>query len=181
MSYGRSRGYARRLMPARRKPRWQWVRENVNNASPNATLNTIDLLSNWRTHAGITVNLPEITIWRIHLKISVTISIAAAVAANDAILNTVFVDGMNATILNQTTNTYDQPDLLFEHMYLTEYTMLTGNTGMAGEIGLYKTYDIRSHRKLQSIDDTLYLQLATTGQPQITAYSYAASILQRYS
>ncbi len=168
------------IMP-RRKPRWQWVRENVNNASPNATLNTIDLLSNWRTHAGITVNLPEITIWRIHLKISVTISIAAAVAANDAILNTVFVDGMNATILNQSTNTYDQPDMLFDHMYLTEYTMLTGNTGMAGEIGLYKTYDIKSHRKLQSVDDTLYLQLATTGQPMITAYSYAASILQRYA
>ena len=157
------------------------MRENVNNASPNATLNTIDLLSNWRTHAGITVNLPEITIWRVHLKISATISIAAAVAANDSILNTVFVDGMNATILNQSSNTYDQPDMLFEHMYLTEYTMLTGNTGAAGEIGLFKEYDIKAHRKLQSIDDTLFLQLATTGQPQITAYSYAASILLKYA
>lgn len=174
------RHYRRSIMP-RRKPRWQWVRETVNNASPNATLNTIDLLSNWRTHAGITVNLPEITIWRIHLKITITISSAAALAANDGVLITSFVDGMNATILNQVSNSYDQPDLIYSMLFAGESAMLTGSVGAQTELVLYKEFDVRSHRKLQSIDDTLFLQLASSGQSMITGYSYSASILQRYS
>lgn len=161
----------------RSRHRWQWIRETVNNASPNATLNLIDVLTNWRTHAGITINLPEITIWRIKLRISIIVSAAGVVAANDGVLVTTFVDGMSQVALNQLTNGYDEPDLIYSFFYVTQYAMASGNTGAAGTIPLYAEYDIKSHRKLRAIDDTLFLQLAASGQTQITGYSYSAAIL----
>lgn len=155
----------------RRRGRFEWLRDTINNASPNATLNTIDLMANYKSHLGISVNLPEISIWRLRLKISITISQAAALAANDGVLVTVFTDGQNQTLLNQLTNGYDERDMLYNMMYSSEYAFNTAVTGASSELILYKEFDIKTHRSLRSVDDTLFLQLAASGQTQITGYS----------
>lgn len=161
----------------RRKHHWQWIRNTSNNASPNSTLDNVDLLSNFRTQLGISVNLPEITIWRIHLKISIVITVNNPLISADGVLLTVFVDGQNQTLLNQSTNPYDQRDLMYDYLYASQTVQQSsGNLGTQNYV-LYKEYDIKSHRKLVSLDDTLFLQLAASGNASIDSYSWSQSVL----
>jgi hypothetical protein len=44
---------------------------------------------------------------------------------------------------------------------------------------LYKTYDVRSHRKLDNVNSSLWLTLSETGNAVLTDYSYTASILMK--
>lgn len=143
----------------------------------NATLMNVDTFAGYRTAAGITINLPEITIWRFRLKISLKVTIAAAMAANDAVHLTMFTDGQSQTPLNQSSNPLDQQDMWWDTIYLTEAVMTGSSTTSAGTFVLYKEYDIRARRKFRSQQDTVWLQLATTGQPQITDCSVSQSIL----
>lgn len=162
----------------RRPHRWIWVRETTNNASPSATLNNLDFLSAWRTHTGISVNLPEITVWRFKLKISIRVTLAAAVQPNDGVLLTTFVDSTSQTLSSQLTNPFDQPDMIYEFMYCNETTKMSGlGAAAASAMPLYVSRDIRARRKLRSIDDSLQGQLAASGQAQITHYSYSSAIL----
>jgi len=136
-----------------------------------------DVLSGYRTAAGITITLPEVTIWGVKLRISIKVTIAAVLAANDAVLITMFTDGQSQTILNQSSNPLDQEDMLFSALYLTKSVMYGSSTTGAGTFVLYEEYDIKAHRRLKQAQDTLFLQFATTGQPQITEASVAQSIL----
>lgn len=167
------------IMP-RRKRKWIWIRESVNDPAPaSGTLSTTDLLSTFRTHGGITINLPELTIWRIKLRISITISLAATVNENDGVLATVFVDSLNQTMLNQLTNPFDEKDMIYSMMYATKtLSQSTGNsTGAQTNVCLYEEYDIKARRRLRAIDDTLWLQFASSGQASVTGWSYSAAIL----
>ena len=160
----------------RKRNRWQWVRQSYQ-PTVNATLMNVDALSGYRTAAGITINLPEITIWRVRLRISIKVTIAAALAANDGVMVSVFTEGQSVTPLNQVSNPLDQRDMLSSMLYLSEPCMTGAATGAAGTFYLYKEYDIKAHRRLQSAQDTLFVQLASSGQVQIADVSFSQSIL----
>lgn len=162
-----------------RRTKWLWIRQTVNNAVPSATLNTIDLMFNYRSHLGIQINLPDITIWRIRLKISIIITGAATVASNDGVLVTVFKDGLNQTVLSQLLNAYDEQDLIYEMLYVTETAKSSTDSTAAGTYVLFKELDIKTHRALRSVDDTLFLQLASSGQTNIVNYSYSMACLAK--
>lgn len=176
------RRFFRRSSRARNRHRWQWIRQTVNNASPNATLNSIDLLNNFKTHAGITINLPDMVIWRLRLKVSITIGITGGtVGANDGILVTSFVDSVNQVVVNQLTDAMDQHDLVYDMLYAYETIAKTTNVRGTGTVVLYMEYDLKSHRRFQSIDDTLWLQLAASGNATISEYSFSTAILTKIS
>jgi len=164
---------------ARRTTHWQWIRETVNNAAPNASLNNIDLMDNFKTHAGITINLPEIVIWRIKLQISIKVTVTSPAAPNDGVLATVFVDGTNQVLLNQVSNAMDEKDMIYDFLFSYETIAHSDNAIATTTVALYRNMDIRVHRKLSTIDSTLWLQLASSGTAVISLYSYSAAILTR--
>lgn len=171
--------FARRRSFARRR-HWIWIRDTVNNAAPGASPVLLDMLSVFKTHAGITINLPEFRIWRIRLKVSISVTITGGTTtSNDGVLLTVFVDGMNQTPLNQLTNSQDEAHMVYDFLY-TYATISQGfltDSFAAGAVPLYKEYDIKAHRRLRSIDDTLFIQIAASGNAVIHDYSYSYSIL----
>lgn len=172
MAY-RRRGFRRSF---RKRGRFRMIRNTANNASPNAALNNIDLLANFRATAGITINLPEFTIWRVRIKISIIIGGESTLNSNDGVLMTLFVDGQGQTPLNQTTNSFDEQHMHYDFMYATETMKYSTDSQSPTNVCLFKEYDVTIHRKLRSLNDTLWLQLATTGNSTITNYSYSAVI-----
>jgi hypothetical protein len=164
---------------ARRTTHWQWIRETVNNATPNGAINNVDLLSGFKAHAGITINLPEIVIWRIRLQISIKVTVTNPTVPNDGVLATVFVDGTNQTLLNQVSNAMDEKDMIYDFLYVYETVANTDNVIATATAALYRNMDIRVHRKLSAIDSTLFLQLASSGTAVINLYSYSSAILVR--
>jgi len=169
MPYRRS--YARRMV-ARRRPRWEFIRHLVQ-PTLNATLINFDLLQAFRTNAGISINLPEFTVWRIRLQISIKVTIAAAMAANDAVLATVFVDSQMQSPLNRVSNPWDQRDMVFFPLFLSKYATQANQGTAAGTYMMYQELDLKSHRKLHPLNDTVWLQLASSGQVQMTDVSIA--------
>lgn len=162
----------------RRRNRWKWIRNTVNNAAPSGSLNSIDLLSNFKTHAGITIVLPELVIWRIRLRLAITVTITGGVtSSNDGVLVTSFVDGANQAILSQLLNSDDEQDLVYAFLYTYKTIAASDDNVTTTAVSLYEEFDIKAHRKLKSIDDTLFLQLAASGNAVITNYSYSTSIL----
>lgn len=150
----------------------------LNNAAPNATLNTIDLLSNFRSHGGISINLPEFSVWRVRLRITIIINTVGAIASNDGSLETVFVESVNQTAGNAITLPYEQSHMLYDFHPLAESSEFTG-IAAAGNYVLTREYDLKSHRKLRALDDTLYLQLAASGQATYVNYSICHATLLR--
>lgn len=173
--------FRRRFASTRRRARWLWIRGATAVPSPNATLNNSDPLAGYRTNAGITINLPEFTIWRIKIRVSINITIAAAAGANDGILFTAFTDSMSQTPVNQLANSWDQRHLMYTNMYLSKYISSTNESGAAGTYYMYEEFDLKSHRKMHQLNDTLFLQFASTGQAVQTDISYTYSILCRQS
>lgn len=171
------RRYRRALMP-RRRGRFEWNRQSFQ-PTVNATLMNVDLLGGFRTAAAISINLPEITIWRIKLRISIKFTLAAAMAAADGVLLTVFVDGQTQTPLTQISNPLDERDMLYALLFASETVMTGSSTTGAGTFIMYKEFDIKTHRRLRSLNDTLWLQLASSGQAQITDVSISQATLLR--
>lgn len=174
--------YRRRMAYPRRassRPRWSWEHTIANNASPSASANSIDLLALYRTHAGISINIPEFTIWRVHIRVSITITLAAAVAAADGVVCTCFVDSLNQTLDNPVSSPRDQHWMLYSTLYASEYALMNGDTG-AGTKYLTRDFDIKVHRKLASLDDTLWFQIYQANAASvITGYSYNQGVLMR--
>lgn len=166
-----------RVRSHKRRHKYQWIRSTENNASPSASLNTIDLLTNWRSQLGISINLPDITIWRVRIKISIIIGGLATVSSNDGVLATMFVDGIHETVLSQILRPYDQKDMIYDMMYATETLKFSTDSGTPTNVMLWRENDIKARRRLRAIDDTLFLQLAASGNATITNYSFSQSTL----
>lgn len=164
----------------RRRHKFQWEHVIANNATPNAALNSIDLLANFRTHAGITINFPEVVIWRVHLRVSVKVSLSAAADSADGILVTSYVDSINQTMDNPVSSPRDQHWLAYSAMYMSEIEENGGTLPPTGSHLLHRVLDIKSHRKLSGLDDTLWLQIAQLDAgTSIVSYSYATAILMK--
>jgi len=168
--------YRTRTLVPRRRNRWQWLRQSYQ-PTVNATLMNVDMMGGYRTAAGITITLPEITIWRVRLRISIKVTLAAALAAADGVLLTVFTDGQSQTPLTQISNPLDERDMIYRLLYCSEAVMTGSANGAAGTFIMYTEMDIKAHRRLQQAQDTLWLQLASSGQAQITDVSVSQAIL----
>lgn len=174
----RTRSFRRRSFSRRRH--WIWVRNTHNNSSPGPSPVLLDLLADFKTHAGITINFPEFRIWRLRLKVSITVTITGGTtASNDGVLITTFIDGMTQVPLNQLTNSQDEADMVYDFLYT--YKVIgqgfTVNSFAVTAVPLYGEYDIKAHRKLKSIDDTCFLQMAASGNAVITGYSVSYAML----
>jgi len=160
----------------RKRTRYTWVRSFQNNVAA-ISLNTDDLLNNWRVAQGLIFNLPDIVIWRIHIKISIKFTYSPATyTENSGEMVTLFVDDINQVQLNPIGNAFAQQWLMYDVLYAAEQ-QLQSDPGIGGQPVLYKEYDIRSHRRLRAQQDTLFLQLADSGNLVKSSYSFVQSTL----
>ncbi len=159
----------------RKKPRFEWVHDTFNNVTP-AAVNLDDLLGNFKAQYAISANFPEIVIWRLHIRFSVRVGITTN-AANDGVLCTCFVDSTKQTIVNQATNPNDEHYLIYKQLYATQVAMNGGTVGSGGAVGLFEEWDVKAHRKLVNINDSLLFQTSFTGSVTPTDYSVSFAAL----
>jgi len=136
-------------------------------------------LLSWKNSAGITLNIPEFTILRVHIKISINFSWSPAViTANSLAQFALMVDSQDQGPLNCITHPYEESFMMWDAIYGTEQLFQGGgDVGTLGDSVLYRTYDIRSKRRLRNAGDTLWAQLIDQGNLSLTGYAYTASIL----
>lgn len=175
------RRFRRSSFGRRRRRRYQWARFQATNINPSQgpTVNADDLLSPWRTAAGVTLNLPEFTIWRIHIKVSIFFSWSpATVTSNSGASFALLVDSLSQAPLSALANPYEESFMMWDYLYGTE--QLFQGAGAAGTLGdnvLYRMYDVRSRRRLRNAGDTLWAINQGQGNVSLTNYSYTASVL----
>jgi hypothetical protein len=163
----------------RKKPRYHWVRSFENNASPSA-FNTIDLLGVWKTSMGITFNMPDITIWRIIIKIAVRFSVVTAATTNTGAFIALLVDDTTQVELTSLTHPYDEQYLMWDFGFVAQQSLASSDSSAIPANPLaYKEYDIRSHRKLRSVNDTLILTIGNSGNATLTDYTFVQNTLIR--
>jgi len=168
------RSFSSRRVITRARRKTQWARFTLNDVAPALAGSTYDLLGSYKTAAGITLNLPGITIGRIRFKVSITITVPAATAANDGcLLGLALQDSTLATVAGSpnanppVTQPYDVDYMLWDQLYRTESVQLGEPTAIANV--LYKEYDIKSMRKITRGGQTLGLTFQPTGG--VTAYT----------
>jgi len=145
--------------------------------------NLIDLLAVWRTTGGILWELPDLVIWRIHIKISINWKFSVAnAAANTGVFYALFVDSINQVMLESSTHPYDEQYLMWSNMFVSEFMSqggISGTVDTTNQHNMYKYVDVRSHRKLKNQLETLYLSLTGTGNMAIQDYAITQSTLLR--
>jgi len=170
------RQFSRSVPRTFRKSRFEWVYDSFNNVAP-AAVNLDDLLGNFKSQYAIQANFPEMVVWRVHLRFSARITVGTS-SANDGILITMFVDSTKQTIVNQLLNPNDEHYMIYHLLYNADTIMQGGSVGGAGAIvSLVKDFDVKSHRKLVNINDSLLLQTSVSGTNTFTDYSVSVGIL----
>lgn len=162
---------------SRKRARWVWSRhvESVTLTNPSTS---IDLLNYYKTVAGITIILPEITIWRIHLRISIKITLALAVDSVDGVLVCAYVDSQTQTQLNSFSDPLAQQHMLYAWLPVS-HVPAEGGGNTAGTYFLEREFDIKAHRRIAKPEDTLFLQLVQTGGAVISTAEVQYSVLMR--
>jgi hypothetical protein len=83
-------------------------------------------------------------------------------------------------MLNPVTNPYGESYLMWDNLYGAEQLFQgAGAVNTLGDTVAYKEYDIRSHRKLNNMSETLWLQIAQEGNALTTGFSFTQSTLIR--
>jgi len=183
----------RRAMPAMRrgpKPRYQWVRSSENSLAivhqPGATL--FDLLKTWRVANNITLQLPDLVIWRIHIRVTIRFNLTvAAIQASQGAHIAIYCDdavlAAQATTYTAFLEPYSRKFLMWDMIETADneqgggFTNVTLNT--SNNFLLSRPYDIRSHRKLQNQEETLLLSVTEVGQIAIQEIAFTQSTLLR--
>jgi|SRR5258707_635224 len=185
MPYGRFRPRFRPV--GRRKARYLWVRSFENNVAPvqGPSVNSNDLLAVYKQtqFAGGNFNFPDIVIWRIHIRISIhwRFSVAAATANTGSNIS-MFVDSRLQTLLNPVTQPYDERYLMWYEAFAAdaaEGTLALGTIDTTSDHLLVKEFDVKSHRKINTPDETLWLTIVGTGNTTLVDYAFQQSTLLR--
>lgn len=156
----------------RRRRRYQWVRDNVQAATPVNPVN-FDLLSNYRNQFGVLFMLPDIVIWRIHIKISVNFTISAF-NANQGCLVSLFNEDVNLAPVAALSNQYNERYLMWDMLHLSKQVVESSATTVPV---VYGEYDIKSHRKFQNQNETLWLQIQGNNITALTEVFATYSVL----
>lgn len=172
--------FRRRVVPYRRRKRgrFQWARTTFNNVgpvhAPNANID--DLLATFKTAAGITLNLPDIVIWRVHLKVTITFTLSpAAIAANSGVNFAMACENLGFSV-QPVTAQYEERWLMWDFITANENQFMA-TAGTAGTQVLYKEYDIKAHRKLGNMNESLLTFITEQGNCVMNGYSITASVL----
>ena len=170
------RRYRRRFVGGRRAHRrTEWARFEKYVAGPNATLDAYDLLSDFKTAFGISINLPDITIGRIVIHIAVHISLGVTPTSQDGCLVALAtsdkddVSGGTGVINSPVTAPYDLDYMWWEHLMVAEQ-FANGTAAIpagASTYFLYRSLDIRSMRKLRGMGESLIFQVNAIGNATI--------------
>jgi len=168
----------------RSRRRWQWIRSNENRTNNIGApdFNQIDLLSTYRALAGIDLNLPEFTIWRVRFRISIRITFpvgTTVVGPEDGAKLAVFVDDMADAGSNPVTAPYDEKYMLWDTLYCYESIMQGRSDAAVPPDGLavFKDYDIKTHRKIGNLKESLMFQIAPTGSAIVTGFAWTQNTL----
>jgi len=169
-------------MVPRKKAKYFWARDTVDNAGP-AGSNPTDLLAGYKASFGLVFNLPDIVIWRVIIKISIDIHLsAAAYTSTSGVDLGIYVDDSVQTQEGDPiTNRYGEKYMMWDKLFLSE--PLSMGLGAAAVTStnvyqLYKFYDIKSRRKMQP-RDTLWLEMSNQGNVVMDQFSLFYSVLLR--
>lgn len=171
----------------RRRSNYVWVRGTENDAVPVNPPGMIahDMLDKYRTTAGITLNIPEFTIWRIRISISCKFTLNPdTFTENSGILHALFVEQADLTkVPFPVTEPYNEKYLMYDMYYAAEQ-IIQGATPVAApaaanQFASYRVYDIKSHRRLGNLNDTLWVVTQPTGNVSGMTTSWTYSILLR--
>lgn len=147
--------------------------------------NPSDLLAGWKLASGMKLDVIDYTIWRIHIKVSISIHLTAASYSSD----TGYAIGLFVDSLNQPTfpvafpfaNQYDERFLIWDTLFLNEVVAQSpfAVTTTLNTYALYKEYDIKSHRKLNE-NDTLWFYANSRGNAQADEFDVLHRTLLRH-
>jgi hypothetical protein len=156
---------------ARRRVRrnWQWVRQTFNDTAvvtPPGFYQE-DLLQTLRSELGLAVQFPDITIWRVRIKISAKITWVASPTAQfaDGITVALFVDDPSFNLQSALLKPYSEKYMHYSTMYYSEAVML-GERGIAANNTDYLNtgwLESKARRRLGNLEDSLILQVCPTG------------------
>ena len=180
MPFARRRFRANRtFVPVARKRKWLWVRETISTGSPSATINNYDLLTNYKSDMGLTLNLPDIVIWRIIMKISIRFHLNPnTITASDGFLLALAVDDSQVFPTNMLLSPYGEMYQLWEQLYASRsFSEVEVVSSATNSFMIYKECDIRTHRKLRDLKDTQIMQLVSTGNAVPDEISFTHSTL----
>lgn len=175
------RSFRRRSFSRRRRRKYQWVRQNVSDSVPTSPV-TYDLLTNYKNVFAITAMLPDITIWRIRIKISIDFHFSAAgdPLAASGVFFAIFTESQNLAHLTASANPYDEHFMWWDKFYASE-TLKENYSNIAVSSTLpqviYKEVDVKSHRKLTDVHDTLLMQLQSQGDVVMNSVDFTHSTL----
>lgn len=184
MPYLRRRPMIRR----RRKAKWMWIRSNEQNlspASPGPNLNSLTAAFR-TTQGGLLLELPDLVVWRIHIKISIRFRYSStAFSANEGVFCGIAVDSHAQLTLSDMSflaNPYSEQYLMWDVLFCHDQnTQDTGGLTFTSTLDnfLYRSYDIKAHRRFRNVDDDLLLQLTAIGNITLQDYSFVQSTLVR--
>jgi len=153
----------RRSFPVRRartRPRYLWVRNFVEQTAPANNPYLLDLLADYRTQAAIGLNIPEFTIWRLRIKLYIRFTISA-VSSNTGFFFAIYNDNFQLPLaFTPRTQAYSERYYMWDFRSIE---MQVQEAGVTTTPGLAFEYDIKSHRKLQNINETMFMSLEALG------------------
>jgi hypothetical protein len=179
----------RRSFSRRPRARYEWIRSNegASTLAHQPTANVFDLMAVFNTkQGGWLLQLPDITVWRIHLKISIRFTFnSTAYDSNAGAFVGLFVAPraqINAQAFSLVTNQYSYKPLIWDMLYTSE-TIKEGTfsptINTTDQHVLYKEYDVKSHRRFQNMDDTLWLEITEIGDMSLQSLSFIQSTLYK--
>jgi len=161
------------ISTTRKRPRYLWVRNFVEQANPANNPYVLDLLADYRTQASLGLNLPEFTIWRLHIKVYIRFTISAF-SSNSGFFYAIYNDNFAIPLtFTPRTQQYSERYYMWDFKSVEEQLIEAANTTVPG---LMFSYDIKSHRKLQNINETMFQSIESVGnvsgvQEVTTVYS----------
>lgn len=164
-------------VPAERRKR-VWARFVDSNAALSDVEYTFDMLSDFRTSAGINLNLPGVTIGRIRIKIQVRLdlSVVNADAASGVVVG-VYTQSQQSTGGRLSAAS----DLVDDYLYWSWHPLSEHGpfSILAAPVDALLTCDVDSKamRKMDEIGQGLFLNVNTTSATEIDTIAVVGSVL----
>lgn len=143
-----------------------------------------DLLSSFKSAYGFSINFPDITIWKVIIKISVAIKWAASVPNTEAagVIVSLFVDDpVSQTLASAGTHPYMERYMYWRAHYYNEAVMMGERAAAANNVDYLVLPEIvtKTRRRFSNIEDTLLLQVAPFGSAiaSLNGLSWSSDVL----
>jgi len=175
-SYGRPAAAVMAVPPGRRKR--VWARFIDSNAALSELEYTFDMLSDFRTSAGINLNLPGVTIGRVRIRIQVRFDFS--VVAGDS------ASGVTVGIYTQSQQSTagrlsSASDLTDDYLYWAWHPLALEGPTLVSSVttDCLVAFDIDSKamRKMDEIGTGLFLNVQSTAATEIDGICVAGSVL----